>query len=191
MINRFKRPPLLSGCPGPALYAVVIASEIFQHKEGVRVVTARVAMKPPQFATMKNVNYLPNVLTQMEAEEKGAFGSVWVDEEGFMAEGPNVNLAFVTRERELIVPRFDKILPGCTVRRLVELAPKLVEAGRLSGVRVGNVTIEEARDAAEMMYVGSTLPVLPIVQWDDKPIGDGNSPKQSCTLLHKLLSFSF
>ncbi|KAM0061241.1 putative aminodeoxychorismate lyase, D-amino-acid transaminase [Helianthus debilis subsp. tardiflorus] len=24
-----------------------------------------------------------------------------------------------------------------------------------------------------MMYIGSTLPVLPIIEWDEKPIGDG------------------
>ncbi|CAK9175247.1 unnamed protein product [Ilex paraguariensis] len=24
-----------------------------------------------------------------------------------------------------------------------------------------------------MMYVGSTLPILPIIMWDEKPIGNG------------------
>ncbi|KAI3988331.1 hypothetical protein MKX01_012120 [Papaver californicum] len=24
-----------------------------------------------------------------------------------------------------------------------------------------------------MMYVGSSLPILPIITWDEKPIGDG------------------
>jgi len=35
--------------------------------------------------------------------------------------------------------------------------------------------VEEAKGAAEMMYVGSTLPILPIVMWDEQPIGDGNT----------------
>lgn len=162
-----------SGCPTSAFYAVVIDEDFSQCKEGVKVITSTIPMKTPLFATSKNVNYLPNVLSKMEAEEKGAFASIWVDEEGYIAEGPNVNVAFITHDKELISPFFDKILSGCTAKRLLELAPKLVEDGRLKSVRIANLTVEEAKGAAEMMYVGSTLPLLPIVEWDEKPIGDG------------------
>lgn len=162
-----------AGCPSSAFYAVVIDEDFSQCKEGVKVITSTIPMKSPLFATSKNVNYLPNVLSKMEAEEKGAFASIWVDEEGYIAEGPNVNVAFITHDKELISPFFDKILSGCTAKRLLELAPKLVEQGRLKSVTTANVTVEEAKGVAEMMYVGSTLPVLPIVMWDEKPIGDG------------------
>ncbi|XP_073026946.1 D-amino-acid transaminase, chloroplastic-like isoform X2 [Primulina eburnea] len=163
-----------AGCPKSAFYAVVIDHNFSQCKEGVKVITSKIPMKSPFFATMKNVNYLPNVLSQMEAEENGAFASIWVDEEGHIAEGPNVNVAFITREKELILPFFDKILSGCTALRLLELAPKLVDQGRLKDVRIRNLTVEEAKGTAEMMYVGSTLPILPIISWDEGPIGDGN-----------------
>ncbi|KAH6795674.1 hypothetical protein C2S51_036660 [Perilla frutescens var. frutescens] len=162
-----------AGCTSSAFYGVVIDESISQCKEGVKVITSRIPMKSPLFATMKNVNYLPNVLAKMEAEDEGASASIWIDEEGYIAEGPNVNVAFITRDKELILPVFDKILSGCTALRLLELAPKLVELGQLKGVRVANLTVEEAKGAAEMMYVGSTLPILPIIVWDDKPIGDG------------------
>ncbi|KAI8552509.1 hypothetical protein RHMOL_Rhmol06G0272400 [Rhododendron molle] len=162
-----------AGCPKSAFYAVVIKDNIMQCKQGVKVITSTIPIKQPLFATMKNVNYLPNVLSIMEAEEKGAFASIWVDDNGYIAEGPNVNVAFITHDKELIMPFFDKILSGCTALRLLELAPKLVEQGLLKSVRTGNLTVEEAKGAAEMMYVGSTLPVLPIIMWDDKPIGDG------------------
>nr|ACJ84969.1 unknown [Medicago truncatula] len=161
-----------SGCPTPAFYAVVIDHDFSQCKEGVKVITSSVPMKAPLFATMKNVNYLPNVLSVLEAEEKGAFGSIWIDEVGYIAEGPNVNVAFITQEKELVMPFFDNILYGCTAKRLLELAPKLVDQGVLKSVTTKNMTVE-ARGAVEMMYVGSTLPVLPIIMWDDQPIGDG------------------
>ncbi|KAL0406775.1 UNVERIFIED_CONTAM: D-amino-acid transaminase, chloroplastic [Sesamum latifolium] len=134
-----------AGCPSSAFYAVVIDEDFSQCKEGVK----------------------------LEAEDVGAFASIWVDEEGYIAEGPNVNVAFITREKELVLPVFDKILSGCTALRLLQLAPKLVEQGRLKSVRTGNLTVEEAKESAEMMYVGSTLPLLPIIMWDEKPIGDG------------------
>jgi len=161
------------GCPSPAFYAVVIPADYEQCRGGVRAVTTSVPMKPPLFATTKNVNYLPNVLSIMDAEDRGAFASVWVDEQGHVAEGPMVNVAFVTPGRELVLPEFDRILSGCTARRLLALAPRLVEDGRLAAVTTRNITAEEAKRSVEMAFVGSGLPVLPIVEWDDQPIGDG------------------
>ncbi|KAB2086541.1 hypothetical protein ES319_A04G039700v1 [Gossypium barbadense] len=160
-------------CPTSAFYAVVIADNVSQCKNGVKVITSTIPMKASLFATMKNVNYLPNVLSIMEAEDKGAYASIWVDDDGFIAEGPNVNVAFITNDKELILPPFDKILSGCTAKRLLELASKLVEQGRLKSVKTSNLTIMEAKGAAEMMYIGSTLPILPIIMWDEQPIGDG------------------
>ncbi|KAL9444014.1 hypothetical protein AB3S75_017232 [Citrus x aurantiifolia] len=163
-----------AGCPTSAFYAVVIDDDFSQCKEGVKVITSSIPMKPRLFATVKNVNYLPNVLAKMEAEDKGASASIWIDEDGYVAEGPNVNVAFITHDKELVLPFFDKILSGCTAKRLLELAPKLVEQGRLKSVKTVNLTVDEAKGAAEMMYVGSTLPLLPITVWDEQPIGDGN-----------------
>ncbi|XP_050220370.1 D-amino-acid transaminase, chloroplastic-like [Mercurialis annua] len=160
-------------CPRPAFYAVVIDDDFSQCKEGVKAITSTIPMKSSLFATMKNVNYLPNVLSVMEAEDNGAFSSIWVDDEGYIAEGPNVNVAFITHDKELILPVFDKILSGCTALRLLQLATKLVEQGRLNHITTGNITAEKAKGAAEMMYVGSTLPLLPIIMWDEQPIGDG------------------
>ncbi|MCL7049351.1 hypothetical protein MKW94_012036 [Papaver nudicaule] len=65
--------------PYSAFYAIVISDDNNSKcKEGVKVITSTIPMKPPLFATSKNVNYLPNVLSKMLAEEKGAFASVWV-----------------------------------------------------------------------------------------------------------------
>ncbi|KAG6501928.1 D-amino-acid transaminase, chloroplastic-like [Zingiber officinale] len=162
-----------AACPEAAFYAVVIDDDFSQCKGGVKVITSTVPMKPSLFATVKNVNYLPNVLSVMEAEEKGAWSAIWVDEQGYVAEGPNVNVAFITKNKELLLPSFDKILSGCTAKRLLALAPQLVEKGLLISVSIVDITVDSAKDSAEMMFVGSCLPILPIVEWDDRPIGDG------------------
>ncbi|KAF8643727.1 hypothetical protein HU200_066793 [Digitaria exilis] len=161
------------GCPSPAFYAVVIAADYDQCRDGVRAVTSSVPMKPPLFATMKNVNYLPNVLSIMDAEDRGAWASVWVDDQGNVAEGPMVNVAFVTPGRELVLPAFDKILGGCTAKRLLALAPRLVDSGLLTGVATRDIAVDEAKRSLEMAFVGSGLPVLPVVQWDAEPVGEG------------------
>ncbi|KAJ4907822.1 Uncharacterized protein Rs2_11480 [Raphanus sativus] len=42
----------------------------------------------------------------MEAEAKRAYASIWVDNDGFIAEGPNKNVAFVVNGgKELVMPR--------------------------------------------------------------------------------------
>ncbi|CAL8996567.1 unnamed protein product [Prunus brigantina] len=176
-----------SGCHQPALYAIVIQDLSPFNSKGVKVVTSSIPIKPPQFATMKSVNYLPNVLSKMEAEEKGAFAAIWLDRDGFIAEGPNMNVAFVTKEKELVMPQFDKILSGCTARRVLVLAEGLVREGKLRGVRIENVTVEEGKKADEMMLIGSGILVRPVVQWDEQVIGDGKEGSLTQILLNLII----
>ncbi|KAM1200569.1 hypothetical protein ACFX2I_016838 [Malus domestica] len=176
-----------SGCHQPSLYAIVIQDQSPFSSKGIKVVTSSIPIKPPQFATMKSVNYLPNVLSKMEAEEKGAFAAIWLDGDGFIAEGPNMNVAFVTKEKELVMPQFDKILSGCTARRVLALAEGLVGDGKLQGVRVDNVTVEEGKKADEMMLIGSGILVRPVVQWDEQIIGDGKEGSLTQILLNLII----
>ncbi|XP_010916005.2 D-amino-acid transaminase, chloroplastic [Elaeis guineensis] len=162
-----------SGLRNSQFYAVVISQNFSECSKGVKVITSTIPMKPPLFAAMKNVNYLPNVHSKMEAEEKGVFASIWVDDQGYVAEGPNANVAFISKRKELLLPLSDKILIGCTAKRLLVLASKLVEQGLLRSVSTRDVTVAEAKNSAEMMFVSSLLPILPIVEWDEQPIGDG------------------
>ncbi|ESW33369.1 hypothetical protein PHAVU_001G063600 [Phaseolus vulgaris] len=164
-----------SNCHQSSLYAIVIQdlSPSSLNSRGVKVVTSSVPIKHPKFAITKSVNYLPNVLSKVEAEEAGAFVGIWLDDEGFVAEGPNMNVAFVTKEKELIMPHFDKILSGCTAKRVLTLAEGLLSEGKLKGIRMENVTVEEGKKADEMMLLGSGVLVCPVVQWDEHVIGDG------------------
>lgn len=168
------------GCTGSAFYAIVadaaaVGAATSRKKDGVKAITTTVPMKHPFFAGIKSVNYLPNALAMAEAEERGAFASVWVDEGGYVAEGPTMNVAFVTAGGELVLPAFDKILSGCTAKQLLALAPKLVEAGLLKSVHDARISADEARQCAEMMFLGSGLPLLPVIERDGQPVGDGTS----------------
>ena len=93
---------------------------------------------------------------------------VFTDGEGNVGEGSNMNMAFVTRDGVLKHPRFENILSGCTVVRLLELAPALVSLGVIKDIVVGDIPVEEAKDAAEMMLIGSSIQVAPVVEWDGK-----------------------
>lgn len=176
-----------SGCHESSLHAIVIQDESPSNYKGIKAVTSSIPIKPPQFAVMKSVNYLPNVLSKMEAEEKDAYAAIWLDERGYIAEGPNMNVAFVTKEKELVMPKFDKILSGCTAKRVLVLAEGLVKEGKIRGILVGDMTIEEGKQADEMMLIGSGVLVRAVTQWDDQVIGDGNEGPIARTLLNLIL----
>ena len=143
------------------------------YTQGLRVMTTSYPIKPPLYAITKSVNYLPNVLMQMEAQERGVDNGVFIDEAGNVGESSNMNVAFVMGDGTLKHPKFDHILSGCTSLRLLELATKLQAKGAIKSVEVCDIPVAEARAAREMLLIGSSVKVAPIVQWDGKPIGDG------------------
>ena len=163
-------------CVGSSFYVIIFGAEFYPesyYTQGLKVVTSSVPIKPPFFARVKSTNYLPNVLVVLEAKEKGADNGVFIDHHGMVAESSNMNVAFVTRDGVFRHPPFDAILSGVTVQRLFQLARRLVESGDLKDIRIGAVPVEEGKAAAEMMLVGSSVKVAPVVEWDGRPIGDG------------------
>jgi 4-amino-4-deoxychorismate lyase len=156
------------------------------YAEGLRVMTTTYPIKPPLYATTKATNYLPNVLMQMEAREAGLDSGVFIDERGFVGEGSNMNVAFVMNDGVLRHPRFERVLAGCTSLRLLELAQGLVGRRVLTGVEVCDITVDAARGAREMVLLGSSVKVAPIVEWDGQPIGDGKPGPAAKALLELL-----
>jgi len=168
----------LSPAPGaqPGFFVMIFPGLAYPDRwyaEGLRVMTTTYPIKPSLYAITKTTNYLPNVLMQMEAKEAGLDNGVFIDADGHVGESSNMNVAFVTADGLLRHPKFDHILSGCTARRMLELAPRLQATGLLKGVEVCDIPVAEARAATEMLLIGSSVKVAPIVQWDGQPIGDG------------------
>ena len=155
------------------------------YTDGLRVMTTTYPIKPPLYAVTKSTNYLPNILMQLEAQEAGLDNGVFVDEAGNVGESSNMNVAFVGEDGVLRHPKFDHILSGCTSLRLLELASGLVGQA-LKGVEVRDIPVAEARASREMLLIGSSIKVAPIVEWDRKPIGDGK-PGPAARALRDLL----
>jgi len=156
------------------------------YTQGLRMMTTTYPIKPPLYAVTKSVNYLPNVLMQMEAQERGVDNGIFIDAAGNVGESSNMNVAVITADGMLKHPKFDHILSGCTSLRLLELATRLQTTGVLKGVQVCDIPVAEARAAREMLLIGSSVKVAPIVEWDGKPIGDGK-PGPIARALRELL----
>ena len=118
------------------------------YTDGLKVMTTTYPIKPPLYAITKATNYLPNVLMQMEAKAAGLDNGVFIDELGFVGESSNMNVAFVMADGVLRHPKFERVLPGCTSLRVLELAPRLTGRGVLTGVEVCDIPAAEARAGA-------------------------------------------
>ena len=170
----------------PGFFVMVFAGLAYPERwytDGLRVMTTTYPIKPPLYAITKTTNYLPNVLMQMEAKEKGFDNGVFIDHDGHVGESSNMNVAFITADGALRHPKFDHILSGCTSLRVLELARVLKDRGVIADVQVGHITVEGARAAREMLLFGSSIKVASIVQWDDQVIGDGKPGPISRALL--------
>lgn len=165
-----------SECVGSSFYVMIFRPqpepEHFYTK-GVSIVTSSVPIKPPFFARVKSNNYLPNVLVHLEARDQGADHGLFLDAEGYVAESSHMNVAFVNADNVLSHPPYDAILTGITAQRMLHLARQLVNSGDLEGIALRKVPVEEWRAAREMMLLGSSLKVAPVVRWDGRPVGDG------------------
>ena len=163
-------------CVGSSFYVIVFNQELYPasyYTDGMKVITSNIPIKPPLFARIKSTNYLPNVLVVLEAKDRSADNGIFIDQRGMVAESSNMNVAFVTKDRVFRHPVFDAILSGITIQRVLQFAERLVQRGDLKEIRLADVSVSEGREAAEMMLIGSSIKIAPVVEWDGRPIGDG------------------
>jgi len=163
-------------CIGSTFYVMVFKQEAYPERyytEGMKVVTSTIPIKPPLFARTKSTNYLPNVLVVLDANDRGADNGIFIDQHGNVGEGSNMNVAFVTKDGVFRHPPFDAILSGITIQRVLQFAERLRDEKELREIRLSDIPVSEGREAAEMMLIGSSIKVAPVIEWDGQPIGDG------------------
>ncbi len=172
-------------CVSSQLYIVFMKFNmppIQKYTKGVVVKKSRIPVKPGFFATVKACNYLPNVLQKMEAIEWGCDFTLAFDNQGYMAEGPTENMVIVDKAGCLVHPPLVSILRGTTMVRVFELA----QEHKVCPTQVRNISEKDLAEAREMMVIGTTLDVQPIVTYEDRPVGEG-TPGPVATRLLQLL----
>ena len=163
-------------CPAPALYVVAYAypgSFMALHPGGARAVRSSIPPRTPPFSHLKSVNYLSSVLMKMEALDARVDFTLSFDEKGHLAEGATENAGIVTRGRRLQVPKPERILPGTTAHRVLELARPMIARGLLSAIEEADIPYAAVREAAELLIFGTTPDVTSVIEFDGRPVGDG------------------
>jgi branched-chain amino acid aminotransferase len=167
-------------CPDTQIYLVV--SDLHmpspeKYERGVLLKSSGIAPKKPFFATIKSCNYLQNVLMKKEAVDADVDYTVALDEQGFLTEGSAENMAIVTQDKVLKLPRFTGILKGTTVSRAIEMAGDPLASSEIGSVVFGDITLEEAYGSEEILIFGTSFNVLPAVHFDGRPVGTGKPGK--------------
>ncbi len=146
-------------------------------KSGMVAATSPTPMRPPVTPQVKSVDYLSNAMMELAVRGSGADSAIAVDASGNITEGSNKNVAIVGRDGVLRVPPADKILRGTTLTRALEMAADLRKKKIISDVKIENIAISEAYNAAEIIFFSTSFFAAPVVQYDGRMIGNGKPGK--------------
>ena len=154
---------------GSQLY--IVATEFkplpsLKYEQGVSLGLSEVPVKMGFYAQAKTCNYLPNVMMKKESVDNGFDFVVAVNEHGHVAEGSTENILIFSRG-VLVAPKFDYTLRGTTLLRALELAQRHLEISH----QIKDITVQDLLAANEIMMVGTTLAVLPVTQFNRRPVG--------------------
>ena len=118
---------------------------------------------------IKTVMLLPASLAKEAARAEAASDAWFVDADGMVTEGASSNAWIVDKNGRLVTrPADQSFLQGITRTTLIDLL-------RTEGIELVErpFTVTEARQAREAFLTSATNIVMPVVQIDGKPIGNG------------------
>ncbi|MCS7015344.1 MAG: aminotransferase class IV [Gemmatales bacterium] len=117
---------------------------------------------------IKSTNLLPNVLAAQAARQAGAYEALLYQADGTLLEGSRTSCFGVLDGKLLTAPATPSILPGITRALVLRLA-------REQGIAVEErvLRINDLPYVAELFLTGTTSEILPIIQVDDRLVGDG------------------
>jgi 4-amino-4-deoxychorismate lyase len=136
---------------------------------GVKIGRSQISPKSEQWAQIKSCNYLPNVLMKKESVDRALDFTVGFDEAGFLTESSTENIILIDQRGRLARPFLKRILKGCTMTRILNL---VAQQNWLTPVEE-NISEEDILRAQEVMMVGTTLDILPVVEYEGHKIGNG------------------
>jgi D-alanine transaminase len=116
---------------------------------------------------IKTIGLLPNVLANERAHEVGAFEALF-SRQGILLEGSHSSFIFVRHDRIVAPPLNNLILPGVTRNVVLSLA---ATAG--IPVETRPCLESELSQFTEVMMIGTTVEIVPIIAINGSRIGSG------------------
>jgi branched-chain amino acid aminotransferase len=163
----------LAACPVPSIVVIVkpnVDPPAEAVERGVTVSLVGVVRNHPGSVNplIKSNNLLNNALAMQQAFKRGGFEGVMRNYRGELAECTQSNL-FIVKDGVALTPPIDAgLLPGITREFLFEV-------GAANGIPVREQVLhdEDLFGADEAFLTSTTREVVPIVQVDDRRVGNG------------------
>jgi D-alanine transaminase len=118
---------------------------------------------------IKSIALVPNVLGKQQAREAGAYEAWQVERDGRITEGTSTNAWIVTAADAVVTRAADTaILNGVTRAAILDIM-------RREGYQLVErpFTVAEAKAAREAFLTSTTAELLPVVNIDGTPVGEG------------------
>jgi branched-chain amino acid aminotransferase len=122
--------------------------------------------------------YANSALAKSEAIERGFDEAIMLTHDGHVAEGSGENIFIVLKDKLITPPSPDNILMGITRDAVMHLAKQ----------EMGIETIERSIDRSELyiadeaFFTGTAAHVSPIIEVDERPVGNGKVGKITANL---------
>ncbi len=142
--------------------------ELYEH--GLKIITAATTRNHPNAVNprIKSLNYLNNILAKIEGTQAGCLEALMLNHKGDVAECTGDNL-FIVKKGVVHTPSVDSgILEGITRAAVIELAIQ-------AGLEVVERTMDrhDVYTADECFLTGTAAELIPVVECDGRPIGEG------------------
>jgi branched-chain amino acid aminotransferase len=140
------------------------------YENGIELITASTIRNHPAALSsrIKSLNYLNNILAQIEAVQAGCFEALMLNHKGELSEGTADNF-FLVKDGVLRTPSIEAgILEGITRDAVIGLA----KADKIE-VQEMALTRFDVYSADDSFLTGTAAEVVPVVKCDGRPIGNG------------------
>jgi branched-chain amino acid aminotransferase len=144
------------------------------HTNGINVITHR---HQRQLPTIKTIDYLMAVWLQPYLEERQAQDVIYHDGK-LVTECPRSNLFIVTKDNQILTPA-KNVLKGIIRKQLLNLEHRYP-------VTEADITLNDLFEATEIFITSTTKNILPVIQVDDRPVGNGEPGPVTRSLALKL-----
>ncbi len=139
------------------------------YEKGVRVIVTSIRRNAHSpLVRVKTNNYLEPLFAKQEAADKGCDDALFLNTEGFLAEGSTSNV-FLVRQGRVCTPSLEcGILPGITRETLMEICAR-------EGIpnEEGRYTLDDLFSADEVFLTMTTGEIIPVAEVEGRPVKRG------------------
>jgi len=160
-------------CPRQTVFIIADSISLYPqefYEQGLRVITCATRRNAPEALDpgIKSLNYLNNICAKIETIQAGVPEGIMLSVDGYVAECTGDNI-FVVHHGEILTPPASVgSLEGITAAVAVEIAREMGIPVRTEAFRLLTVYT-----ADEVFLTGTAAEIVPVVEVDGRPIGNG------------------